>query len=70
MGNASARKCGPNRSPSASTNSKNTASVSAKLMREDTFLDNRNRYFGTLTLLMMSRFCIRLLMPPVVESLK
>ena len=39
-------------------------------MREDTFLDSRNKYLGTLILVMILAFIIREFMPPVVDSLK
>ena len=56
--------------PSSATNTKKTISVSPKLISAETFLDNRNRYFGTLTLSISSLFETNESFPPFVASLK
>ena len=68
MGYRSARKWGPKEMPSNSANRKNTHRFSPKLMRDDTFLDSTNRYFGTFTLVKMRAFAIRAFIPPLVDS--
>jgi hypothetical protein len=49
---------------------KNTARVRPKLISEDTFLENRNRYFGTFIFVKIAEFAIRLPIPPPVASEK
>ena len=51
-------------------NTKNTAKVRAKLMRVCTFLESRNRYLGTLTLVKMLALPINEVIPWLVDSLK
>ena len=51
-------------------NTKNTHSVMPKLISVCTFLENRNRYLGTLTLVKMDALPIRDIMPWDVDSLK
>ena len=51
-------------------NAKNTHSVMPKLISVCTFLENRNRYLGTLTLVKMDALPIRDIMPWDVDSLK
>lgn len=43
--------------------------VRKKLMRDDTFLDRRKRYFGTFTLEKIPAFPMSEYMPLVVDSL-
>ena len=43
--------------------------VSPKLIRDDTFLEKRNRYLGTLILLKIAALLIREFIPLVVDSL-
>ena len=44
--------------------------VRPKFMREDMFLENRNRYFGTLIFVKIPAFAKRDPIPPLVDSLK
>ena len=55
---------------SKAQNTKKMHSVRPKLMRVCTFLENRNRYLGTLTLVKMPALLIRDCMPCEVDSLK
>lgn len=41
-----------------------------KLIREETFLENRNKYFGTFTLVNISALSKRDVIPSFVDSLK
>ena len=70
IGNRSKKNFGVKGIPSMATNRKKIIRVSPKLIREDTFLDSRNRYLGTLTLVKMPALLIRDCMPCEVDSLK
>ena len=59
-----------NGKPSAKTNAKKIISVKPKLIKDDTFFDNKKIYLGTFTLLKIPAFAIREFMPPFVDSLK
>ena len=56
--------------PSIATKIKNITSISPKLIREATFCDNKNKYFGTFTLEIMPLLTKSEVMPWFVDSLK
>ena len=56
MGYSSERNLMENGIPSNPTNKKNMIRVSPKLIREETFRENRNKYFGTFTLVKYWRY--------------
>ncbi len=58
------------RIPSIATKAKKTSSVSPKLIREDTFCENRNEYFGTFTLVKIPAFPTKDVIPQLVASVK
>ena len=49
---------------------KNTHNVSPKLISVWTFLENRNKYFGTFTFVKILAFPVKEVMPWLVDSLK
>ena len=49
---------------------KNTERVRPKLIREETFLENKNRYFGTFIFEKISAFASKDPIPPFVASEK
>jgi hypothetical protein len=59
-----------NEIPSKATKTKNIISVSKKFIKDETFFDNKNKYFGTLTFVKIPAFAISELIPPLVASLK
>ena len=69
IGYRSIRNFHVNGSPSAKTKAKKIKRVSPKLIRDDTFLEKRNRYLGTLILLKIAALLIREFIPLVVDSL-
>jgi hypothetical protein len=70
IGIASPRKYGVIGTPSMIQKSKNTTKVRPKLIREETVLENRNRYLGTFIFVNISAFPIREPIPPFVASEK
>jgi len=56
--------------PSITTNKKNIRSIRPKLIKDATFCDSRNRYLGTLTLVMMPLFAMSEAIPWFVDSEK
>ena len=56
--------------PSRKQNNTNTTMVRPKLISACTFLENKNKYFGTLTLVKIPALLIRDCMPCPVDSLK
>ena len=59
-----------NAMPSNATKMKNTISISPKLMSDWIFRDNKNKYFGTLTLVKIPALPMMVSMPPFVASMK
>ena len=68
MGYSSMKKLGEKAMPSKATKRKNTRSVRPKLISDETFLESKNIYLGTLILEMMPRFDIKDCIPVEVES--
>jgi hypothetical protein len=56
--------------PSKMQKIKNTASVNPKLIRAETFLENKNKYLGTFIFVKISAFPRSEPIPPLVESVK
>ena len=56
--------------PSAATNAKKMINVNPKLMRDETFCEKRNRYFGTFTLVKILAFPTKEFIPRLVASTK
>ena len=56
--------------PSAMTNRKNRQSDNPKLISEDTFFENKKRYFGTLTFVKIPELLSNAIIPVDVDSLK
>ena len=55
---------------STTINNAKTSNVKPKLINDETFFENRNIYFGTLTFENIPELDIKALMPPLVDSLK
>ena len=70
IGNISIKKWSPKAILSKKTKAKKIANVNPKLIRVDTFFENKNRYFGTLILLNIDALLINEFIPAVVDSLK
>lgn len=70
VGNIRSKKPQKNVIPSAMQKMRKTTNVSPKLIRDVTSRENRNKYFGTLTLENTSEFDIIELILPPVASLK
>jgi hypothetical protein len=56
--------------PSIMQNIRNTPSVSPKLIRDETFFENKKRYFGTLILVNIPALARSEPIPLLVDSLK
>ena len=56
--------------PSIATNRKRISKVRPKLIREDTFCENKNRYFGILTFVKIPALATREFIPRFVASEK
>lgn len=56
--------------PSATTKTKKRQSDNPKLIIEDTFLENKNKYFGTFTLVNILELLSNATIPVDVDSLK
>lgn len=69
IGNKSKRKLHCKGMPSAITKIKKTTNVSKKLISVETFLDNKNKYLGTLILVKIPALLTSEFMLPVVASL-
>ena len=69
LGNISIRNEGEKLILSTRQYTKKTPSVSAKLTKAETFLENMKRYLGTLILVTIAVFCTRLVIPVLVASL-
>ena len=59
-----------NGSPSSATKTKKTAKIRPKFINDCTFLDKRNRYFGTFTLVKIPALPMIVPIPPLVASVK
>ena len=70
MGTISIKNKKVNVTPSIKQKRRNTRKVKPKLIREEIFLENRKRYFGTLILVNIEAFDKREDIPPLVASLK
>jgi hypothetical protein len=70
MGYARRKKRGWKCMPLIATNKKKIISVRAKLTKDDMFLDNKNKYLGTLTLVKIPLLAIKDCIPKLVDSLK
>ena len=56
--------------PSATTKTKKRQSDNPKLISEDTFLENKNKYFGTFTFVNIPELLSNATIPVDVDSLK
>ena len=59
-----------NATPSITTKIKKMMSVSTKLINEDTFCENKNKYLGTFTLLNIDELAINEVIPILIASEK
>ena len=70
MGTTSIKNAHVKVTPSIMQKMKNTARVSPKFMSEETFFENKKRYFGTFIFVKMLAFARSDPIPPFVESVK
>ena len=70
MGNVKRRKRGVMLIPSSTQKTMKTPRDKPKFIRDETFLENKNKYFGTFILVKIPEFARREPIPPPVESLK
>ena len=70
MGYKRSRKNGVKATPSIKQKMRKTTNVSEKFISDDTFFENRKRYFGTFTLENIEALSISDAIPEPVASLK